>query len=449
MAPEPFSSDNGLSNNPDSPDQKTNDDVKPTSNGAFAPLTDADPPSMTVLAIYGRAPIPREDELPPKYKTSQLQKDQIFCRRRLRTKPLFEGEEDSDDVADGDVNSQNDPAIEDDDCPADEKVADISRVGSTADEYEAALFIPKHGLVGSTFFHADQEEHGDMRPVLEERAILFQSIEHYSKLMSNPTLGVYVLPEKLLKAQEEGDEENMRFDESNDEHIELVLENNTFGEQVLVRGIEGSSISVGDIFEVEGGLSPLVVEVTSPRHPCAFIDRKHKSPFGVKGLRRYCMTHALAGWFTRVLVPGELRDGMVFTRTAHPYPKWTMTEIAKALYSEGDKKELSRGTAHWKRSIEELRELCQLKPLGNYEWKDKALHILETMEKELEEREEKEVEKAEGDGMKKRETLEEAEDDSSFFLRLSQSFNSACDIWCSASELLFYCEPSPEQASTA
>eukprot|EP00957_Ditylum_brightwellii_P082669 6285937-Ditylum_brightwellii.AAC.1 len=71
------------------------------------------------------------------------------------------------------------------------------------------------------------------------------------------------------------------------------------------------------------------------------------------------------------------------------------------------------------------------------------------MEKELEEREEKEVEKTEGDGMKKRETLEEAEDDSSFFQRLSQSFNSACGIWCSASELLFYCEPSPEQASTA
>jgi len=130
---------------------------------------------------------------------------------------------------------------------------------------------------------------------------------------------------------------------------------------------------------------------------------------------------------------------MVLTRTAHPYPKWTMTEISKALYSEGNRLELAKSKAHWKRSIEELRELHNLEPLGWFEWRWEAEKLLTKME------EEREKEEAENNETNKK----RAESSGSFFERLTSSFNGACDVWCSASDLLFYCEPSPEEVAAA
>mmetsp|Transcript_7949 Transcript_7949/g.11689 ORF Transcript_7949/g.11689 Transcript_7949/m.11689 type:complete len:429 (+) Transcript_7949:40-1326(+) len=412
--------------------QATGDDGKPISDGFASMIA---PQSMTVLGIYGRAPIPRRETLPEKPKASDKAKDQTFCRRRLRVKPIFEDEE----CTDASEESANQSKHVSEECPANEKVADKVNVEPTNEGYEAALFIPGHGLVGSEMYHTKQNLHGWDDPTLEERAILFQSIENYAKIMSNPDLAVYALPQKLLEVEGEEGDAHTRFDKSNDEHVELILDNISFGEQVVVRGVEASGISVGDIFEVEGGLSPLVVEVSSPRLPCTVVDRKHGSPFGMKGMRRYCMTHALAGWFTRVLVPGELRPGMVLTRTAHPYPKWTMTEISKALYSEGNRLELAKSKAHWKRSIEELRELHNLEPLGWIEWRWEAEKLLTKME------EEREKEEAENNETNKK----RAESSGSFFERLTSSFNGACDVWCSASDLLFYCEPSPEEVAAA
>jgi hypothetical protein len=85
----------------------------------------------------------------------------------------------------------------------------------------------------------------------------------------------------------------------------------------------------------------------------------------------------LGGWFARVLVPGELRDGMKLIRTAHPHPKWTLTYISHALYGEGPKRHLLMGRAYWNRGINELKELCGIEQLGRYEWKDEAEYILE------------------------------------------------------------------------
>ena len=159
--------------------------------------------------------------------------------------------------------------------------------------------------------------------------------------------------------------------------IELILDSPRFGEQVLVHGLAASDIAIGDIFEVEGGHSPLKVEVSSPRLPCSYVDKRNGSPFGLNGVKRYTMTEGLAGWFTRVLVAGELREGMKCVRTAHPNPKWTLAELSKALYGEGPRKKMMKGYPDWSRSREELEELRDLVALGRKEWRDEVQWILD------------------------------------------------------------------------
>ena len=208
--------------------------------------------------------------------------------------------------------------------------------------------------------------------------------------MSNPTTSKYFLPPTIVEAEADADADadadaNTSIEvnasgepaDAGTEAIELILDSPRFGEQVIVKGIVAKDIAVGDIFEVEGGHSPLRVEVSSPRLPCSYVDKRNGSPFGMKGVKRYTMTEGLAGWFTRVLVPGELRDGMRLVRMAHPHPKWTLPEISRALYGEGPKRRQMLGYPYWSRSREELQELCNLKALGRTEWKDEAKWILD------------------------------------------------------------------------
>ena len=227
--------------------------------------------------------------------------------------------------------------------------------------------------------------------------------------MSNPTTSKYFLPPTIVEAEaptpeSEAGANNTSIEVDADggvtsdpatEAIELILDNRRFGEQVIVKGISAKDIAIGDIFEVEVGHSSLKVEVSSPRLPCSYVDKRNGSPFGMKGVKRYTMTEGLAGWFTRVLVPGELRDGMHLVRTAHPQPKWTLPEISRALYGEGPKRRQMLGYPYWNRSKEELQELCNLKALGRVEWKDEAMWILDGNDSDYEEDQRKKKEEAE------------------------------------------------------
>lgn len=306
--------------------------------------------SMTVMGIYTREKVPRAEELPTDYGLSHVKKDQVMCRRKMNTL-----------------------ANEDEDA-------------------EQAMFVPEQGLVGPMFFHADIEEHDesddedeeedeDWQPrIYEERAVLFQAVEHYEQLIDEPKLSKY------FKAEEPSDKDSKPSNETKEisptdmeipsKNLQAILENPRFGEQIIVQGIDASQIAIGDVFEIEGGLSPLKLEITSPRLCCAWVDKRNGSPFGLAGVKRFCNKNGLGGFFARVLVAGELRDEMKFVRTAHPHPKWTLAYISEALYGEGPKSYLMAGWAHWQRSKEELKELCELKQLGLYEWQEEAEYIL-------------------------------------------------------------------------
>ena len=211
------------------------------------------------------------------------------------------------------------------------------------------MFVPSRGLAGHNFFQDDSK-----LGMYEERAILFHSQENDNTIAEDPVYGKY------LKNKN-------------------VMEEPTFGEQIIVEGCNNKQISVGDMFAVEGGLSDLVVQITSPRLACFHVDDCNQSSKGLAGMKRHSTTNCLAGWFTRVIKAGELRDGTRLVRTEHPHPKYTLAHLSTVLYSERDKNALMRCTAHWERSKSEHEELANLPELGRYKWKEKAEELLKSM----------------------------------------------------------------------
>ena len=295
--------------------------------------------NFTVRGVYQKwYPTDEEEE--------SGKKEFICCRYRMRTRPLenppktnFTKERDSDFDVSSKVDSDIGKSKEDNSSDIDD-----SSESDQQKEYETAMFVPKKGLVDGYFWHEYDEEAKETR---EDRAILFQSQENYEHLRSH----------ELFK--------------SCFEDIDY-MKNPTFGEQVIVSGVDTTELAIGDIFEIEGGHSPLKVEITAPRKPCSYMNQKHGSKYGLKGIAHYSHHNVLAGWFARVLVAGELRDGMTFVRKEHPNPKWTLNYIYKALYGEGTLRQWRKNTSSWNRGKEELNELISLPQLCEYEWKAEA-----------------------------------------------------------------------------
>ena len=269
---------------------------------------------LTVMGIYDSREVPRDEELPKNYTHKDMSRDQFLCRRRMKTRHVHE-----DDLAYG-----------------------IQEEEKNTDVHEEAWFVPGRGLLYSEFWHMDDSD-GRKEGIIHDRDILFQSVENYNLLSDEPNFAPCF--------------EGLDF-----------LESPTFGEQVIVQGYDSSQLAIGDVFEVEGGLSNLVLQISGPRLPSYYLDYSHGTPTGMKGMKRHCMTHGLAGWFARVLTHGELRDGMRLVRTKHPHPKWTLTFLSKALYGEGDRKALAMSKAHWVRHKKELVELIQIPELMRFQW---------------------------------------------------------------------------------
>ena len=94
----------------------------------------------------------------------------------------------------------------------------------------------------------------------------------------------------------------------------------TFGENLTIAGMESASFNIGDRLS----MGDVVLEVTSPRIPCATLAVRMDDPTFVKRFRfakRY-------GVYCRVIVPGAVRAGDAVTVT--PYDGETMSVLAMA-----------------------------------------------------------------------------------------------------------------------
>jgi MOSC domain-containing protein YiiM len=285
---------------------------------------DDDRPTLAILGIFAKCERPRKNEICPEVSvcsSNDVTKDQIMVRKRL------EGLQE---------------------------------------------FVPEKGLVSESsllFFHSELNKHYLTKEdasdpfnyplertdrIYEERSVLIQSLEHYQKIKEHSTLSM-LMPDDLQD----------------------VLNDVRFGENMIVSGLDNTQICVGDIFRVPNGESSLKLQVSSPRLPCCNVDMRNGSPYGANGLRRFTMSHGLAGWFVRVLKGGMIREGMTLVRSENPHPKWTLEYVSRTLYAEGDRSHYLMCRAQWARSRQELEELCALEALGWFEWKAEAQWLLD------------------------------------------------------------------------
>ena len=237
---------------------------------------------------------------------------------------------------------------------------------------EEVISLTKWGLEGSKEWHRDDQviERNvltkDNRNPLD-RALLCQSIENYN-----------LLKERFPNQKE-------------------TLQSPNFAENVLIEGLLGKDICIGDKFNVirDNGNGheeiTAVLEVSNPRRPCYKIKMKHTD--------EVCMhtaSNGLAGWFFRVIEEGTMKIGDRIVLRERIHPKWNLYRISNLMYCETN---LSYEIPRWTGTDEEIEEILNLKELGIFRWK-------EVLMKFVEQREERELKWIEKEKRKEQKTSE-------------------------------------------
>ena len=112
----------------------------------------------------------------------------------------------------------------------------------------------------------------------------------------------------------------------------------TFGENLTVDGLESARLSVGDRLY----LAEVVLEVTSPRIPCATLAARMGDPTFVKRFRQA----ERPGVYCRVIRVGLAAAGEAVRLEPHPGPTITMLEMFRDYYDNAwDEAKLRRHLA--------------------------------------------------------------------------------------------------------
>lgn len=97
------------------------------------------------------------------------------------------------------------------------------------------------------------------------------------------------------------------------------------GENISTEGCDEDTVCIGDVY----ALGTARIQLNQPRSPCWKIDAK----FGREGITRHIAEQGMAGWYYRVLAPGEVQPGDAFTlleRNAEPLSLRALHQLAHA-----------------------------------------------------------------------------------------------------------------------
>ncbi|QRM53840.1 MOSC domain-containing protein [Sinorhizobium sp. BG8] len=103
------------------------------------------------------------------------------------------------------------------------------------------------------------------------------------------------------------------------ERLGRTLDPGTFGENLVIEGIDSRDVSVGDRFETE----TVLLEVTSARVPCATFAARMGDP----GFASVFLKAGRPGFYCRVLSDGVVQAGDPVTYSAFPGERVTMPEL--------------------------------------------------------------------------------------------------------------------------
>ena len=159
------------------------------------------------------------------------------------------------------------------------------------------------------------------------------------------------------------------------------------------------TLCIGDILTTPN--SKLQLQITSPRRPCSKIDVLVGKTWNGQGVRAFCAKTGTSGFFVRILIPGIMNDGDVFTVSQRMHPKYTLEKVSFLLYGmQGACNKANgyalpgKGTKHGKTAhnalgggstlvqkmfqgtLEELKELAAMKEMASYEWQEEFQAML-------------------------------------------------------------------------
>jgi MOSC domain-containing protein YiiM len=101
-----------------------------------------------------------------------------------------------------------------------------------------------------------------------------------------------------------------------------------FGENFTMDGSDESEVCIGDVFEA----GRLVVQISQPRQPCWKLSRRWK----VKDLSAQVVANGQTGWYFRVLEPGSVTPGAVFSLRERINPRWTVAAANLVMHHRKD-----------------------------------------------------------------------------------------------------------------
>lgn len=124
-----------------------------------------------------------------------------------------------------------------------------------------------------------------------------------------------------------------------------LLVDGSFGENLVVDGMDEWNVCVGDVVEV----GTCRLQVTMPRTPCHKIGRH----FGRADMPVLVQASGRTGWLYRVLQPGTITAGDEVRVVERPCPDWPLARVAHHLFSREP-------------DLDVARELAALEPLARH-----------------------------------------------------------------------------------
>ncbi|MEC5399687.1 MOSC domain-containing protein [Uliginosibacterium sp. H1] len=106
---------------------------------------------------------------------------------------------------------------------------------------------------------------------------------------------------------------------ASDAALALLQAPGAFGENLSVEGLDEHGVCIGDRWQI--GHS--VMEVSQGRQPCWKLNQR----FGVPDMARRVQDSLMAGWYMRVLAPGDVQAGDTWALLERLHPDWSIARL--------------------------------------------------------------------------------------------------------------------------
>ena len=105
----------------------------------------------------------------------------------------------------------------------------------------------------------------------------------------------------------------------------LLAQPGAFGENFHLDGLDEDNVCLGDQWQVGSAR----LEVSQGRQPCWKLNERFAAP----GLALQVQSSLRAGWYLRVLVPGQVQVGAAVLLLARPHPDWSIARLLQLIAS--------------------------------------------------------------------------------------------------------------------